>query len=103
MPIPARLALPPLARELRRVSLLVCAAIVAGCGGGLQLTLVDAAHRAPSNVAMYFTVDTSRGEPVGGLASTDFRIYEDGALVSVDESKQTIINPEVAADSMSGT
>lgn len=68
------------------------------CGGGLRVTLVDAAHREPSNVAMYFTVDTSGGEPVGGLVASDFRIYEDGALVSVDESKQTIINPEVAAE-----
>lgn len=72
--------------------------LTCGCGGGLQVTLVDAAHRAPSNVAMYFTVDTSDDEPVGGLVASDFRIYEDGALVSVDESKQTIINPEVAAE-----
>lgn len=82
-------------------SITVLAAVVAlssACGGGLRLTLVDAAHRAPSNVAMYFTVDTSGGEPVGGLVATDFRIYEDDALVSVDESKQTIINPEVAAE-----
>jgi hypothetical protein len=73
-------------------------ALTSACGGGLQLTLVDAAHKAPSNVAMYFTVDTSSDEPVGGLVASDFRIYEDGQLVSVDESKQTIINPEVAAE-----
>lgn len=82
----------------RLALLLAMLALVSACGGGLQLTLVDAAHRAPSNVAMYFTVDTSGDEPVGGLVASDFRIYEDGALVSVDESKQTIINPEVAAE-----
>jgi len=100
MPLSARAAprSSRLASRLTRLVALASGALVAGCGGGLQLTLVDAAHRAPSNVAMYFTVDTARGEPVGGLASTDFRIYEDGALVSVDESKQTIINPEVAAE-----
>lgn len=71
---------------------------VVGCGGGLQLTLIDAAHRKPSNVAVYFTVDESNGDPVADLISTDFRIYEDGSLVSVDESLQTIVNPEVAAE-----
>ncbi len=69
-----------------------------GCGGGLQLNLIDAAHRKPSNVAVYFTVDRSNGDPVADLISTDFRIYEDGSLVSVDESRQTIVNPEVAAE-----
>lgn len=65
---------------------------------GLRLTVVDSAFRAPSNVAVYFTVDTASGEPVGGLTATDFRIYEDGQLVSEAESDQTILNPEVAAE-----
>lgn len=68
-----------------------------GCAG-LHLELVDAAYRAPSNVGVFFTVDTRGGEPVPGLQATDFDIYEDGQLVSVDESKQTIVNPEVAAE-----
>ncbi|RLB54887.1 MAG: VWA domain-containing protein [Deltaproteobacteria bacterium] len=68
-----------------------------GCGPSLDLNLVQADHQTPSNVAVFFTVDTNGGEPVAGLTAEDFRIYEDGALVSVDESKQTIINPEVAA------
>ena len=69
-----------------------------GCGGGLELTLVEAAYNRPSNVAVYFTVDTTSGEPVSGLTAEDFNIYEDGSLVSIDESGQTIINPEVAAE-----
>ena len=69
-----------------------------GCGAGLDLTLVDSAYRRPSNVAVFFTVDTSSGEPVPGLEAADFQIFEDGRLVSVDESKQTIINQEVAAE-----
>ena len=88
----------PRLRQLAVLSAIAAGALFSGCGGGLQVTLVDAAHRAPSNVAMYFTVDTGGGEPVGGLVASDFRIYEDGALVSVDESKQTVINPEVAAE-----
>jgi hypothetical protein len=59
---------------------------------------VDSAFQRPSNVAVYFTVDTAGGDPVGGLAATDFRIYEDDALVSPTESQQTIVNPEVAAE-----
>ena len=73
--------------------------VAAGCGGnpGLQLTMVDSSVRKPSNVAVYFAVDTSEGEPVAGLTAESFRIYEDGNLVSQHESKQTILNPEIAA------
>jgi uncharacterized protein YegL len=72
--------------------------LAAGCGGrSLQLTLIDASVQRPSNVAVYFTVDTAEGEPVPGLTAQQFRIYEDGAPVSVLESKQTILNPEVSA------
>jgi hypothetical protein len=68
-----------------------------GCGG-LRVAMVDSAFQRPSNVAVYFTVDTAGGEPVGGLQATDFRIYEDGGLVSPTESRQTILNPEVASE-----
>jgi hypothetical protein len=63
----------------------------------LQLTRLEASAQRPSNVAVYFTVDTADGDPVPGLAAEHFRIYEDGSPVSVLESKQTILNPEVAA------
>jgi hypothetical protein len=72
---------------------------LAGLGGcaGLRLQLVDASVRKPSNVAVYFTVDTRGGQPVADLTPADFHIYEDGQPVSVLESKQTILQPEVAA------
>ncbi len=77
---------------------LLAALLAGGCGGsGLRLSLIDASAQRPSNVAVYFTVDTSGGDPVAGLEATSFRIYEDGHLVSIHESKQTILNPEVAA------
>ena len=78
----------------------VMAVGLAGCASrqpGLTLTMVDASVRRPSNVAVYFAVDTSEGEPVPGLTAESFRIYEDGNLVSEHESKQTILNPEIAA------
>jgi hypothetical protein len=69
-----------------------------GCASGLNVSMVKAAQRRPSNLAVFFTVKTRRGEPVAQLESKQFRIYEDGALVSLYESRQTILNPEVAAE-----
>jgi len=77
----------------------VCAAMsvsAAGCAG-LKLQLVDASVRKPSNVAVYFTVDTRGGEPVADLTPQDFHIYEDSQPVSILESKQTILQEQVAA------
>jgi hypothetical protein len=68
----------------------------AGCAG-LRLQTVDHSVHKPSNVAVYFTVETRKGEPVANLTPQDFKIYEDKQPVSILESKQTILNPEVAA------
>lgn len=69
-----------------------------GSGSGcLKLTLYNAAVMKPSQVALYFSVVDSSNNPVPNLTADRFRIYEDGGLVSVFESKQTILNPEVAA------
>jgi hypothetical protein len=72
-------------------------ALLYACGGSLKPTLIDASHGKPSNVAMFFAVDDADGEPVANLLSSDFNVYEDGQIVSRDESRQTIVNPEVAA------
>lgn len=69
---------------------------VIGCGG-LNVRLINAAQKKPNNVWMFFTVDAGKDKPVGGLVAEDFEISEDGSVVSVFESKQTIQNPEVAA------
>src|SRR5579871_4102449 len=76
--------------------LALACALVAGCAG-LNPQLVDSSVQKPSNVAVYFTVDTAQGDPVPGLTAEQFHIYEDGKIVSPFESKQTILNPEVAA------
>lgn len=70
--------------------------LLCGCGGGLTLTEIKSSADKPSNVAVYFKVEDGK-EPVGGLTADQFRIYEDGSLVSQFESKQTILNPTVAA------
>ena len=82
---------------MRRSFLLALVVLLGGCVG-LRLTLVDSAYQRPSNVAVYFTVDAVNGDPVGGLTAEQFRISEDGSLVSPTESQQTIVNPEVAAE-----
>jgi hypothetical protein len=83
-----------------RALLVPVLAWLAACGSGnrnLRLTLIQASVQRPSNIAVYFTVERWNGEPVAGLAAESFRIHEDGQPVSALESKQTILNPEVAA------
>jgi hypothetical protein len=74
----------------------VLMAASAGCAG-LNLKVVDHSVRKPSNVAVYFSVETRKGQPVADLKPQDFQIFEDKQPVSMLESKQTILQPEVAA------
>jgi uncharacterized protein YegL len=74
----------------------ISALAASGCAG-LRLGLIDASVKRPSNIAVYFTVDTTDDQPVPSLTAEQFRIYEDGQPISIHESKQTILNPEVAA------
>ena len=76
---------------------LLGALLSVGSGCGLKLGLVDHSVKKPSNVAVYFTVETHGGQPVANLTPQDFRIFEDKQPVSILESKQTILQPEVAA------
>ena len=68
--------------------------LAAGC---LHLGLVDASVKKPSNVAVYFNVTDDKHVGVPNLTAEQFHVYEDGKIVSPFESKQTILNPEVAA------
>jgi hypothetical protein len=64
--------------------------------GCLHLNLVDANVHKPSNVAVYFSVTDLAKKPVPSMTADQFKIYEDGHIVSQFESKQTILNPEVS-------
>ncbi len=79
-----------------RAALFLVGLLAAGCAG-LELTPIKMTQQRPSNVAVYFRVRDNSGQPIGGLGADAFRIYEDDQLVSQYESKQTILNPEVAA------
>lgn len=76
-------------------TLLIASVGLSGCG--LRLTQIQTADDKPANVAVYFKVETTQGDPVGGMTAEQFEIHEDDELVSVLESQQTILNPEVAA------
>ena len=69
---------------------------VVGCSG-LRLQLINSSVRRPSNIALYFTVDKSNGDPVPGLTAESFQIFEDDRPVSQLEAHQTILNPQVSA------
>jgi hypothetical protein len=53
-----------------------------GCASSLRLTLLAAAAGPSSDVALYMDVADAHGQPVTGLQSSDFRIFEDGQPVS---------------------
>jgi hypothetical protein len=82
--------------KLPALALSALLASATGCAS-LQLTTIKTTQQRPSNIAIYFKVRAQGGDPVPGLTADKFRIYEDGQLVSQYESKQTILNPEVAA------
>lgn len=75
---------------------LVCHALT-GCAQSLRLTRLATAARRPSNVAVFFAVDRASGQPVTNLSSEAFGIYEDGRLLSRQQSRQTLLDPQRAA------
>ena len=80
---------------MTRTSLQLPLLCLAGCAG-LRVNLVQASVQKPSQVAVFFSVMSPDGTPVPGLTAKQFNIYEDDKLVSPFESKQTILNPDVA-------
>jgi hypothetical protein len=90
--------LPPMSTFRIRARALVLPLVVSlplACS--LKITRIQTAADQPSNVAVYFKVEDHKGEPVGGMTAEQFEIYEDDELVSVHESQQVILNPDVAA------
>ncbi len=78
------------------IGLLLAISMVA-CSSSLRVRMHAASQQKPSNIAMFFSVEDPDGGPIGALSADQFRIYEDEAFISPFESKQTILNPEVAA------
>jgi hypothetical protein len=73
------------------------AAAAGGCGSGggsLKVTKISAAADQPANVAVYLDVKDKQGRPIPGLQEKNFRVYEDGKLVTTGKAKRTLLEPK---------
>jgi hypothetical protein len=85
-------------RNAGRIILVMALGLTASGCYRMKMGLVDASVQKPSNVALFFSMDDQNGNPVPGVQAEQFKIYEDRRLISVYESKQTILNPEVSTE-----
>jgi hypothetical protein len=77
--------------------LIPLAVAVAGCasGGTLKVTKVAAAVDVPANVVMYVDVKDKLERPVPGLSDKNFRVYEDGKLVTTMKGKRALLETKL--------
>src|SRR6476659_7912340 len=73
---------------------LAVAATGCGSGGSLKVTKISAAADAPANVAVYLDVKDKVGRPIPGLGEKNFRVYEDGKLVTTSKGKRALLEPK---------
>jgi len=74
--------------------LATAAAVGCASGGSLQVTKISVAADQPSNVAVYVDVKDKLGRPIPGLAEKNFRVYEDGKLVTTSKAKRALLEPK---------
>ena len=69
-----------------------------GCGssGTLRVTKVAVSKQPPGNLALYLDV-RDNGRPVPGLQEKDFRVYEDGKLISAKKGKRALLDADVVS------
>jgi hypothetical protein len=69
-----------------------------GCGssGTLRVTKVAVSKQQPGNLALYLDV-RDNGRPVPGLKEKDFRVYEDGKLISPKKGKRALLDADVVS------
>ena len=96
-PVSARIARPPAPVVVVLTSALVLAAVAVGCGGTLQVTKLGGSAQRPANVALYLSVMDKAGQPVGGLAVANFRVYEDKKLISETKGKRALLDTGIAS------
>lgn len=58
------------------------------------MTKIAVAADQPANVAVYVDVKDKLGRPVPGLAEKNFRVYEDGKLVTTSKGKRALLEPK---------
>jgi hypothetical protein len=76
---------------------IVSSALAAGCGESLKISKIGASARRPANVALYVSVADEKGQPVPGLAVDNFRVYEDGKLISAAKGKRALVDASAAS------
>src|SRR5436190_6935531 len=69
-----------------------------GCGssGTLRVTKVAVSTEKPGNLALYLDV-RDNGKPVAGLQEKDFKVYEDGKLISPKKGKRALLEADVVS------
>ena len=82
-------------RIFKTLALAATLASLMSCAG-LKMTLKNSSVQKPSNVALFYSVETKDNVPVPGLPAEAFKIYEDDKLISPYESKQRILNQELS-------
>jgi hypothetical protein len=81
-----------------QLSVLLGGIAAVGCGsstGNLKVTKISAAADQPANVAVYLDVKDNVGRPIPGLAEKNFRVYEDGKLVTTGKGKRVLLEPKM--------
>ncbi|HXT96280.1 MAG TPA: vWA domain-containing protein [Polyangia bacterium] len=68
-----------------------------GCGGTLKVTKLGASAQRPANIALFLSVFDKMGQPVGGLALANFRVYEDKKLISDSKGKRALLDTGIAS------
>jgi len=96
--VSTRNARPPAPLVVCLSALVLPAVVVAGgCGGTLQVSKLGASAQRPANVALYLSVTDKLGQPVGGLALANFRVYEDKKLISETKGKRALLDTGIAS------
>jgi hypothetical protein len=62
----------------------------------LRVTKVAVSKQQPGNLALYLDV-RDNGRPVPGLQEKDFRVYEDGKLISPKKGKRALLDADVVS------
>jgi hypothetical protein len=76
-------------------ALVVFIPFIIGCG--LNLHIVDASVRRPSNVAVYVRITDHDGKGVPGLDAAQFKLSEDGKPIEPMMSKQVLLGDQTVA------
>ncbi|HEY3496933.1 MAG TPA: hypothetical protein VGK73_19675 [Polyangiaceae bacterium] len=84
---------------LRLAWVLGLAGASAGCSlfGGLEVEALSASAQKPSNVAVYVAVSDG-DEPVTGLEQKNFRVYENGQLLSPQQIERVLLPREAVTE-----